>query len=277
MSDLREGFTELTTMSAAGLIGTIIFGYAVLNLLFGSLYMLVGVEHIGNADLGSTGGRWMSAIGMSLETITTVGYGSLYPASPMVWMVAGVEGVFGILGFSLISAVIFARFARPKARLAYGDAALIAPFKEGWSLQVRLANRRSTLLSEVEAKVLLVMADIEAGSEKLQYFDLPLQFRSISYLPLSWTLVHPITSESPLAGMSKADLAQRSAEMIITIKGVDEGYMQHVIARHSYRFDEILWGGRFTLAFSAKNGVMHLDLDKLSAFTPVEAPEHLPN
>lgn len=38
--------------------------------------MLIGVEHIGNADLNSFGGRWLSALGMSVQTLTTVGYGS---------------------------------------------------------------------------------------------------------------------------------------------------------------------------------------------------------
>lgn len=272
-----DGFTELTTMSVGRLLVTIFLGYFILNLIFAGLYAAVGVEHIGNADLGSASGRWMTAVGMSLETLTTVGYGSLYPASASVWMVAGVEGVFGILGFSLIGAVIFARFARPKARLAHSDVALLAPFQEGWGLMIRVANRRSTLLSDVEAKLMLVLSDGEVGKERLSYFNLPLQVSAISYLPLTWTVVHPLNAESPLAGMSREDLGSRRAEMILTIKGFDEVYMQSVITRMSYRWDEIIWGGRFSMAFSAKNGIMQLELEKISDHTVVEAPEHLPS
>lgn len=272
-----DGFTALTTMGVGRLLVTIFLGYFVLNMIFSGLYMLVGVEHIGNADLGSAGGRWMTAIGMSLETLTTVGYGSLYPASPSVWAIAGVEGVFGILGFSLIGAVIFARFARPKARLAHSEIALLAPFQEGWGLMIRVANRRSTLLSDVEARLLLVYSDGEAGKERLSYFNLPLQMSGISYLPLTWTVAHPLNAESPLAGMSHKDLESRRAEMILTIKGFDEVYMQPVIARMSYRWDEIVWGGRFTMAYSAKNGAMQLELEKISDHTIEEAPEHLPS
>lgn len=273
---LRDGFTVLTTMSPARLLATIFFVYFILNLVFAALYMLVGVEKIGNADLGSTSGKWMTAVGMSLETLTTVGYGSLYPTGPSTWLVAGVEGVFGILGFSVIGAVIFARFARPTARLAYSASALVAPFKEGWSIQVRLANRRNTMLSQVEAGLMLVMADIEGEAERLHYFNLPLQLDRISYLPLTWTLVHPLGPDSPLAGMSKDDLEQRHAEMILTIKGIDEVYMQQVIARMSYRYDELVWGGRFIRAFSVKDGGMHLDLDRISDHEPVEGPDQLP-
>jgi len=271
---LREGFIALATMPGPRLLLVIIATYLTLNVTFGSIYMLVGVEHLGNADLHSLGSRWLSAIGMSIQTLTTVGYGSLYPTDVVTWLIAAVEGVFGILGFSLTSAIIYTRFARPTTRLVYSDRALIAPFKDGWSLQLRVANRRRALLVEIEARLILVLADLQ-HPDRLEYFGLPLQFSTISFLPLTWTLVHPIAPDSPFAGMSLADLTARRAEVIVILKGVDEGYMQPVITRHSFRFDEIVWGGRFTRAFSGEGGRMRLDLDGLSQFTPVDAPEQL--
>ena len=276
LTGLREGFVALATMPTARLVLTFVIGYLSMNLMFGSLYMLVGVEQLGNADLSSLTGKWMSAIGMSVQTLTTVGYGSLFPHSPATWLLAAIEGVFGILGFSLISAVIYARFARPTTRLAYSANALIAPFKEGWSFQLRLANKRSTLLVEVEARLMLVMADVDDQGERLNYYNLKLQFDKVSFLPLSWTVVHPITPESPLAGITYEDLMKRRAEVILILKGIDEGYMQQVITRQSFRFDEIVWGGRYVRAFSARGGSMRLDLAKLSDYTPVDIPERLP-
>lgn len=276
ISGLREGFVALATMPTWRLVLTFILGYLSMNLLFGTLYIMVGVEHLGNADLTSWITRWISAIGMSVQTLTTVGYGSLYPNSPATWLLAAVEGVFGILGFSLISAVIYARFARPTTRIAYGDKALIAPFKDGWSFQLRMANRRTSLLMEVEARLMLVMADVDDQGERLNYYNLKLQLDKVSFLPLSWTIVHPITPESPLAGISYEEMVQRRAEVILVLKAIDEGYMQQVITRHSFRFDEIVWGGRYVRAFTSKDGSMRLDLNKLSDFTPVEAPERLP-
>ncbi len=276
-SSLREGFIALVTMPLWRLLITFMVGYLGMNLLFGSLYMLIGVGNIGNADMSSLGSRWLGAIGMSIQTLTTVGYGSLYPDAPIAWVVAAIEGVFGILGFSLISAVIFARFARPNTRLAYSDTALIAPFKDGWAFMLRLANKRSTLLLEVEARMMLVMADVDDQGERLNYYNMKLQLEKVNFMPLTWTVVHPITPESPLAGMSEKDLHDRRAEVILILKGVDEGYMQQVFTRHSYRYDEIAWGGRYVRAFSAKNGAMQLDLEKLSAFTSVDAPTQLPS
>lgn len=277
VSGMREGFVALATMPIWRLVLTFVMGYLTMNLIFGSLYMLIGVEQMGNANMTTLTTRWMSAIGMSVQTLTTVGYGSLFPNSPATWGLAAVEGVFGILGFSLISAVIYARFARPNTRIAYSDKALIAPFKEGWSLQLRLANRRTTMLMEIEARLMLVMADVDEQGERLNYYNLKLQFDRVSFLPLSWTLVHPILPESPLAGITNADLIERRAEVILVLKGIDEGYMQQVITRHSFRFDEIVWGGRYVRAFSAKDGSMRLDLNKLSDFTPLDAPERMPS
>lgn len=272
---LSEGFIALATMPPGQLVAIIVATYLTLNVIFGSLYMAIGVDHIGNADMSTLGGRWLSAMGMSVQTLTTVGYGSLYPTNAVSWLLAAIEGVFGILGFSLISAIIFTRFARPTTRLAYSTHALIAPFKDGWSLQLKVANRRSTLLVEIEARLLLVLLDPEK-TDRLDYYTLPLQFSKISFLPLSWTLVHPITPDSPFAGMSHADLLNRRAEVIVIIKGLDEGYMQQVITRHSFRYDEIVWGGRYVKAFTAQEGKMLLDLNALSQFTPIEAPAQLP-
>lgn len=273
---LRDGFVKLATMPAPQLILVIVGTYLTLNLTFGSMYMLIGVEHIGNADMHSLGSRWLSAVGMSVQTLTTVGYGSLYPTNLATWSLAAVEGVFGILGFSLVAAIIFTRFARPTTRLVYSEHALIAPFKDGWSLQMRVANSRRTLLVEIEARVILVLADPQQH-DQLDYYTLPLQFSTVSFLALTWTIVHPITPDSVLAGMTHADLIARHAEVILILKGIDEGYMQPVITRHSFRYDEIVWGGKFVKAFSANNGRMQLDLTGLSRFSPVEAPERLPN
>ena len=277
LTGLSEGFVALATMPAGRLVATIVATYLTMNLMFGSCYMLIGVEAIGNADVSSLGTRWLSAIGMSVQTLTTVGYGSLFPTTLATWLLAAVEGVFGILGFSLIAAVIFARFARPTTRLAYGAHALIAPFKDGWSLQIRLANQRDTLLVEVEARLLLAIAGPDGDVHQLSYYSLPLQMDRVSFLPLSWTIVHPINGESPLAGLTQDELIRRRAELLLIVKGLDEGYMQPVITRHSYRYDEIAWGGRFVRAYGVEGGEARLYLSKLSSYTPEAAPERLPD
>ena len=274
-SGLREAFIWLVSIPGWKLVLVLLCAYGSMNFLFGSVYMLIGVEHIGNANGATLVGRWTSALGMSIQTLTTVGYGSLYPNSPLAWAICSVEGMFGILGFSLISAILYSRFARPTARLAYSEHALIAPFKDGWSLQMRMANRRSSILMEVKVRMLLVMADVDDQGERLNYYNLPLQIDKVSFMPLSWTLVHPIDADSPLAGRTHAELKDRRAEILVIVMGIDEGYMQSVYTRRSYRHDQLRWGARFARAFGSKDGMMHLYLDKLDETMPVEAPERM--
>ena len=60
------------------------------------------------------------------------------------WLLATLESMLGVLGLGLFSAITYARIARPTARLLFSERASIAPFREGWSLQFRVANRRDT-------------------------------------------------------------------------------------------------------------------------------------
>lgn len=275
-SGLSGAFVRLVTMPAWSFLFTLVAGYFLINLLFAFLYLAVGIEGVGNAELSTPMERWLTALEMSVQTITTIGFGFLYPKSHAVWAVVAVEGMLGILSFSLTAAVLYARFAKPKASLAWSPRALIAPFREGWSLQLRVANRRSTLLMELEARLLLVMADVDDQGERLNYYNLKLQLDRVSFLPLSWTIVHPIGPDSALAGLSLQDLKDRRAELILILKGIDEGYMGPVYTRHSYRHDEITWGARFARAFSAQDGRLRLDLEKLGESVSVEAPPVLP-
>lgn len=275
-SGLSGAFIRLVTMRAWAFLLTLVSGYFIINLLFALLYLAVGVDGIGNSALATPVDRWLTALEMSVQTITTIGFGYLYPKSHLVWAVAAVEGMLGILSFSLTAAVLYARFAKPKASLAWSPKALIAPFRDGWSVQLRVANRRSSLLMELEARLLLVMADVDEQGERLNYYNLKLQLDRVSFLPLSWTIVHPIDSASALAGLSLQDLKDRRAELILILKGIDEGYMGPVYTRHSYRYDEIIWGARFARAFSSREGELRLDLQKLGDSVEVEAPAVLP-
>ena len=84
------------------------------------------------------------------------------------------------------------------------------------------------------------------------------------FLPLTWTIVHPIDSESPMFGMTAEDLKQLQCEVMILIKAYDDTFSQTVLARYSYRYDEIAWNQRFAPAFSVDtDGDLVLELQKV--------------
>jgi inward rectifier potassium channel len=102
-----------------------------------------------------------------------------------------------------------------------------------------------------------------------KYDLLHLEVPTIYFLPLTWTLVHPITPESPLHDKTPEDLAKLQAEVLVLIKGFDEAFRQIVHARYSYRHDEFVWGAAFVPAFHISHrGDMVLDLSRISATEP---------
>ena len=91
-----------------------------------------------------------------------------------------------------------------------------------------------------------------------------LERSTISFFPLSWTIVHDITPESPLYGLLPADYERLDAEVIIQLKGYDDTFAQDVHARNSYTHDEIKWHRRFIRAYEVgDDGIVVVDLDQL--------------
>ena len=68
---------------------------------------------------------------------------------------------------------------------------------------------------------------------------LSLERERIAFFPLSWTIVHPIGADSPLAGLTAEDLAETDAEFLILLTGIDDTFAQTVHGRHFYTYDSI--------------------------------------
>ena len=252
--------------------------YTGVNFVFACIYYGIGVEYLDGIE--TTGSEWVKfgkAYFFSAQTFTTVGYGHISPNGFLTSALAATEALIGLLSFAIATGLFFGRFSKPTAFLKFSHNALIAPYGDGGTaLMLRMTPYKNTNFTDAEAKVTLGMIIEEQGKKVNKFYTLDLELSKINSLTLSWTLVHPVTAESPLAGLSHEELIQRRAEIIVILKGIDEGYMQQVIARHPVRYDEMVWGGRFQRPFSARNGTMHLDLAKLSDFNGVEAPERLP-
>ncbi len=93
----------------------------------------------------------------------------------------------------------------------------------------------------------------DSGQLVRRYRRLPLERNKVTFFPLTWTIVHPIDEQSPLAGKTTEDLEREQAEILVLLTGVDETYEQTVHARTSYRADEIIWHARFRSAFGGES------------------------
>jgi inward rectifier potassium channel len=257
-------YLHLVNMSWPRFLAALFLGYVLINTLFAGVYFLLGPEQLAGADAPTEWGRFLNEFFFSSHTLSTVGYGNISPRGVAGNVVATFEALVGVLGFAVATGLLFGRVSRPSARIGFSENMLVSPYQDGTSLQFRVVNRRANSLMELEAKLMLMTVESVGGKLQRNYKLLPLERPQVLFLPLSWTVVHPIDAASPLWGKTAQDLASLQAEALVLIKGYDDTFSQTVLARHSYRHDEILWNRRFAPAFFVDDeGALVLELKKV--------------
>lgn len=142
---------------------------------------------------------------------------------------------------------------------------------EKTALMLRMTPYKNTNLYEAEVRVTLAMAVEENGTSVNKFYNLDLSLNQINSLALSWTLVHPITEESPLFGFTKTDFENTKGEIIVFFKVFDDMYSTTVIKRASYTFNEVVYGAKFLPMFTKSENEMKtiLQIDRLNNFEKV--------
>ncbi|RDI58160.1 hypothetical protein [Flavobacterium glaciei] len=112
----------------------------------------------------------------------------------------------------------------------------------------------------------------ENGTKTNKFYDLELELERINALTLSWTLVHPITENSPLYNFTKSDFNSIHREILVFVKTFDDMFSNTVAIRTSYTFEEVIYGAKFEPMYerSTDNTKTVLYLDKLNAFYSVK-------
>jgi inward rectifier potassium channel len=248
--------------------------FIAVNTLFALTYLAIGLHHLKNAYAPTAELRFVNAFFFSAHTLTTVGYGNMYPDSVVADAVSAFEALVGLLGFAIATGLMFGRFSRPSARFGFSQTMLVAPYRGSTSLQFRVVNRRSNDLTDVEARMLLMTVEAANGRHQRRYAPLDLERTEVLFLPLTWTIVHPITESSPLYGKTREDLEHLQAEVLVMMKAFDETFSQTVQARYSYRYDEIIWGSKFAPAFDIdEHGSLRVEVNRVSDVESAALPE----
>jgi inward rectifier potassium channel len=249
--------------------------YVGINLVFAACFLLLGSDALAGPGVSSLGGRFWQAFFFSVQTFATIGYGSIVANGVMGNAIVTIEALIGLLAQALITGLLFARFARPTMSLQFSSMMLVAPFNDGTALMFRIANKRRNELIEMEAQVTFSILEDGVGGLGRRYYPLTLERRTVNYFPLAWTIVHPIIADSPMFGLTEAQLDEREAEVLVLLQGTDDTFATRVSARRSYRSDEIVWGAKFSSAFSASrtDGRVAMDLRKMDLYAPASLGE----
>jgi inward rectifier potassium channel len=255
----RDLYHLFLTISWPRFLSLIALLYIAINVLFALVY-LAGGNCLENARPGS----FLDAFFFSVDTIATVGYGSVYPRTLYANIIVAIEVFVGLLGFAIITGLMFAKFSRPTARVLFSRVATVAPFNGVSTLMFRAANERRNQILEAQMQVNLVRNEVTTEGQSMRRFhDLKLVRSRTPIFFLTWTVMHAIDETSPLYGATTDSLAEAQAEIVITLTGIDETVSQTIHTRHSFHAQKILWNARFVDILSrTPDGRVSIDYDR---------------
>jgi inward rectifier potassium channel len=264
-------YQNLVEMSWGQFFVLVFTFYFVVNLLFATVFFLIGADQFNGVNAETGMSSFFDLFFFSAQTLTTVGYGFLSPKGMLANAVASVEALLGLMVFALATGLLFARFSRPKAKIAFSKNALISPYKEGKALMFRIANLRNNNLINLEVRITMAWIEIVNGVRHRRFAPLVLERDKVVLFPLNWTIVHPIDENSPLYQKEGQDLTDMQPEIVILISGYDETFAQNVHTNSSYAASDLVCNAKFSPMYFEKDGHITLQLDLIDEYEVMTA------
>ncbi len=246
--------------------------FLVMNALFAAAFVAVG------GVAGARPGSLFDAYAFSVETMATIGYGEMHPASTGAHVLVIVEAIVGLLLTALVTGLAFAKFSQPTARIVFSDRIALGPMNGVPTLAFRVGNERGNRILEATVRVVVVRSEptLEGGIFYRMY-DLPLVRERSPALSRSWTAMHVVAPGSLLHGCTPESLARDEVEIIVTVVGTDDTSLQPVHARRRYVDSDIAWGARLADVLSVRgDGCLVLDLERFHHLTPTSPTADFP-
>lgn len=238
--------------------------YLALNATFGLGYWLVG-------GIEGTDGGYLDHFFFSVQTFGTMGYGAMYPHAKGAQWLTVVESVCSLLLSATVTGLVFAKFARPTARVMWSKAAVISDREGVPTLMFRMANERLNHVVDATLHAAIVRAEKTSEGETIRrVIDLELVRSTSPTFILTWTAMHAITKDSPLYGVAPADLAKQQAEIVLTLMGLDDTIMQTIHSRTSFLPHEVEYGKKFADVIGNVGKQRQIDYSKLHDLVPAK-------
>jgi len=194
---LRDVYLWLLASTWRRFFALVLAAYLGANAVFALGYLALG-DAIEEARPGHFG----DAFFFSVQTMATIGYGKMAPRGIGANALVTVEALVGLLGLALVTGVVFAKFSRPTARVRFSAVAVVTPFDGVPSLLFRMGNERGNQIAEAAVHLVLMREERTVEGEAVRRaHELRLRRDRSAFFALTWTVVHPITPDSPLHGL----------------------------------------------------------------------------
>ena len=269
---LRDFYHALLKLSWPATIGFVAGGYFAVNGLFALLYLWVG--GVAQARPGS----FLDAFFFSVETMGTIGYGEMTPATRAAHSLVMLESVTSLLLTALATGLVFAKFSLPMSRLAFSRKLTISPMNGVPTLMLRLGNERSNVIAEARIHLGFVHTEVtKEGMTLYRLVDMTLVRDTTQALARSWTVMHVIDEKSPLFGMTPEIMRAREVEFFASVVGTDDTSLQPVHGRHRYLDTDVAWGARHADILSERaDGQIEMDVRKFHDIIATEPTPEFP-
>ncbi len=267
--DMSDPYHFAVTISWGGFALVMLGCLLAINVVFAALYLAEpgAVLNLAPKDV-------FSAFFFSLETLATVGYGEMAPASLYGHAVAGLEIVVGMTFTAIMTGLLFVRFSKPQARILFADKMVVTTHNGRPTLMLRIANGRLSMLTHASAKIGVLLAETtDEGQLYRSVHDLLLVRSEIPLFPLTWTLMHVLDAASPLHGAGPRELEALDARFFLAVEARDTGLGARVQDIRDFGYDDVVFGMRYADIVSREDaGPTIADLAQISALESETSP-----
>ncbi len=242
--DLSDPYHLALTLTWPQFFVGLLLVYLGINLVFALLYY-AAPGTVTNLPPGSL----LGAFFFSIETLATVGYGNMAPVTLYSHVVSTVEIFVGMLLTATMTGLVFVRFSKPRAKIIFAPKAVVSRSGGRTRLMVRIGNGRMYALQDAVVRLTTLVIEVEPEGQRFRYLvDLKLLRDELSSFPLTWTVIHEVTEDSPLALLRTADLqglANSGLRIMLSVTARDPSLSAQVYASATYGPSDIALGMRY--------------------------------
>lgn len=251
----------------------VVVAYFFINVVFAGLFLLEPAS-VSNLQTGS----FLEAFAFSVQTMSTIGYGGMAPATPYGHALVTIEAFIGLMGVALATGLLFAKVSRPVSSVLFSKVLVVTTRHGRPNLHFRLGNARGNDITEASIRVSVAKDEVSPEGHRLRrLYDLKLERNTSPMFILSWSVFHVIDEESPLHGLTHQQLLEQDVSVIASMMGHDSTYAQSTHARHVYAPEDFRFGEHFVDVISRlDDGRLLVDYthfhDTVADMAPSETP-----
>lgn len=244
----------------AQIFSVVLVGFVVFNGVFAWLYQAGGDCY--NATDPSS---FLQAFSFSVQTMCSIGYGAMSPTTPYAHVLSIVEGFLSLLAIAMTTGLMFAKFARPVAKVGFAQFAVIDTMNGKPVLKIRMSNLRHNQVVDARVHAVAFIDTVTTEGERFRRLHDLILVRQVSpVFALSWTLLHEIDEASPFFGAPTGELDPGFSGLLINFVGLDDTFSQSVHAQGLYRREDIRVGYRYREMITTQaDGTLEIDHTRL--------------